>query len=324
MEYGSIAGIAADQPLSRLILGIVEHQSPTTVEPVLDAFLAAGGTTVDSAWSYGKGRQDKLIGAWLRKRGVRNEVRLIEKGGGRPVRPESIMGDLQQSLERLGADHVDLFLLHRDNEQVPVGEFVDALDRLQQQGLIHAFGGSNWRRSRFAAANRFANRHGLRAMAALSNQFSLAQWTEVPWPGCRTSSDLYSRAWLTSTRTPLLAWSSQARGFFARADRNRREDADLVRCWYSEPNFRRLDRARYLAAMRRVAPTAVALAYVLRQPFPTFALIGPRNVDELRCSLNALDVELTEDDLRWLNLEAPRERAPDGSGAVQASHGRRV
>lgn len=309
MEYGAIAGIGAEQALSRLILGIVEHQLPATAEPVLDAFLAHGGNAVDSAWSYGNGRHDEMIGAWLRKRGVRNEVRLVEKGGGRPIRPEAIMRDLHQSLERLATDHVDLFLLHRDNEEVPVGEFVDVLDHLQQEGLVRASGASNWKPSRFEAANRYANRHGRRAMVALSNQFSLAQWIDVPWPGCQTASDPDSRAWLTATGMPLLAWSSQARGFFARADRYRRDDIELVRCWYSEDNFRRLDRVRRLAAVRRVAPTTVALAYVLRQPFSTFALIGPRNEADLHDSLRAFATELSEDDLRWLNLEVPTGRS---------------
>ena len=120
-----------------------------------------------------------------------------------------------------------------------------------------------------------------------------------------SASDPASRAWFEKTQTPLLAWSSQARGFFlpGRAGPEKRDDAELVRCWYSEDNFERLARVNELARKRNVLPINIALAYVLNQPFPTFALIGPRQLSETRTSLPALDVELSPDELRWLNLE---------------------
>jgi aryl-alcohol dehydrogenase-like predicted oxidoreductase len=105
---------------------------------------------------------------------------------------------------------------------------------------------------------------------------------------------------------PLFPWSSQARGFFldGRAHPDKKEDAELVRCWYSEDNFQRLERARELAKKRNVLPINIALAYVLNQPFPTFPLIGPRALWETRTSLQALEVKLTPDELAYLNLEA--------------------
>jgi aryl-alcohol dehydrogenase-like predicted oxidoreductase len=102
---------------------------------------------------------------------------------------------------------------------------------------------------------------------------------------------------------PLMPWSSQARGFFVRADPADKSDSSLVRCWYSEDNFRRLERARELAARRGVQPIVIALAYVLCQPFPTLPLIGPRTLAETRVSMQALDVKLSPEELRWLNLE---------------------
>jgi len=98
------------------------------------------------------------------------------------------------------------------------------------------------------------------------------------------------------------AWSSQARGFFARADRADLSDDELVRCYYSEDNFERLSRARHLASELGVAPTAIALAYVLAQDFPTFPLIGPRSIDETRTSMAGLDVALSPEQVRWLDL----------------------
>ena len=68
-------------------------------------------------------------------------------------------------------------------------------------------------------------------------------------------------------------------------------------------NFKRLERAKELAAKKNVLPINIALAYVLCQPFPTFPLIGPRTLEETRTSFPALDVDLTPEEVRWLNLE---------------------
>jgi aryl-alcohol dehydrogenase-like predicted oxidoreductase len=74
----------------------------------------------------------------------------------------------------------------------------------------------------------------------------------------------------------------------------------LVRCYYSEENFARLARARELGGRLGVPATAVALAYVLHQPFPTFALFGPRTLAESRTSLECLSVSLDPEQVRWL------------------------
>jgi aryl-alcohol dehydrogenase-like predicted oxidoreductase len=129
----------------------------------------------------------------------------------------------------------------------------------------------------------------------------------APWADCLSASDPESRRWLKKHQIPEFAWSSQAYGFFTeRANAGPASDPFMVRCWYSEDNWRRRERAIELAAKKGVAPTNIAAAYVLQQPFPTFALIGPRVLSELVSSLHALDVELTPREARWLNLELAR------------------
>lgn len=73
-----------------------------------------------------------------------------------------------------------------------------------------------------------------------------------------------------------------------------------MRCWYSDSNFERRDRAIELAQKHGVSPIHIALAYVIAQPFPAIPLIGPRTVGELEDSLSALNVELSLGDLGWL------------------------
>lgn len=308
MEHGRIPGV--DLPLSRLVMGCDNQGDLSHASALFDAFFEVGGNTFDTAYIYGGGRTEKLFGRWVRNRGIRDQVVVIVKGAHTPhCDPESLSRQLIESLERQGTDHADLYMMHRDDPAVPVGEFVDVLDAHADAGRIRAFGGSNWTPARIDEANAYAARTGRRGFSILSNHFGLARALDVPWEGCVQATDDASRTWLEERGMPLLPWSSQARGFFTgRADPADRSDAELVRCYYSEGNFERLRRARTLARDRGVPPTAIALAYVLRQPFPTFPLFGPRSIAEMRSSLQGLSVQLSPQELAWLDLrEAHRE-----------------
>jgi aryl-alcohol dehydrogenase-like predicted oxidoreductase len=208
---------------------------------------------------------------------------------------------LHESLDWLRTDRIDIYFLHRDNPDIPVGEFVDVLDEHQRAGRMGIFGGSNWSIERMEAANAYAAKHGRRGMTVLSNHFSLAEMLEPMWADCIACSDAASIAWLRRTGTPLFAWSSQARGFFTdRAGPDKREDAAMVRTWYSDANFARRARASSLAQELGTSMLNIALAYVLAQDFPVFPIIGPLTLDELRGSLGALRLRLTPAQARWL------------------------
>lgn len=299
---GTIDGVG---PVSRLVMGCDNQPDLTHASVMFDAFVEAGGTTFDTAHLYGGGRQERLLGRWMANRGIREQVQVVVKGAHTPhCTPEALGSQLEISLERLGIERGDIYLMHRDDPSVPVGEFVDALDVQVRAGRVGVVGGSNWSPDRIEEANAYAAAHGRTPMSVLSNHLSLAEALDVPWAGCRHVSDRASRDWLTERGMPLLPWSSQARGFFAgRADPDDRSDAELVRCFYSDGNFERLRRARALAGELRVDPTAIALAWVLAQPFPTFPLIGPRTLAELRSSLAATRIGLTPEQVAWLDLQ---------------------
>src|SRR5690606_38761401 len=147
----------------------------------------------------------------------------IEKGGNPPaVTPEGVEYELLDGLDRLGLDQVDLFMLHRDNPLVPIGQGVDLLNRHLPAGRMTAFGLSNFRRDRLEAFAAYAKKHNLASYTAVSNQISLAILHDPEiWPGYYTvsSGDEASRRWFEKTQTPLMGWSSQARGFFLPAAR---------------------------------------------------------------------------------------------------------
>jgi aryl-alcohol dehydrogenase-like predicted oxidoreductase len=305
MRYGTLPGV--NKKISRLVMGMDNQGTLEHAARMYDDFLARGGNCFDTAYIYGGGLQEKLFGQWVRMRDVRDQVVLIDKGAHAPhCNPEAIRSQLAESLERLQMDTVDIYFMHRDNPEIPVGEFVDVLNDLKDRGRVGAFGGSNWTLERFEEANAWARANGKTGFTALSNNFSLARMVEAVWGGCLASSAPRFRQWHEETQTPCFAWSSQARGFFVpeRAHPDKREDESMVRSWYSEDNFQRQARCFDLAEKKGVEPVVIALAYVLHQPFPVFPLIGPRQVSETESSFRALDVTLTPGEVKWLNLEA--------------------
>jgi aryl-alcohol dehydrogenase-like predicted oxidoreductase len=305
MRYGQIPGV--EKPVSRLVIGtmIFKAGELRLAASLLDHFFSIGGTALDTAHVY---RSEETVGEWIKLRGVRKELVIIGKGGRDEMgTPEGLTAQLHETLDKMQLDYLDIYLLHTDNPAVPVGEFVSCLNEHKRAGLIRAFGGSNWSTERLAAANAYAAAHGLTGFAASSPNLSLAAWNEPMWPKCLTASGAASRAWYQAIQLPLLAWSSQATGFFTGRyspdDRANPALASIVRTWFNEGNFQRLDRARELAHEKGVSAAQIALAYTLNQPFPTFALIGPQSIDELRDALPALAITLTSEEMRWLNLE---------------------
>ena len=307
MTYGQIAGI--EKPVSRLVIGsMVVHTDrlPFSFE-LLDDFYGIGGNAIDTAYVYGGGGSESAVGQWIRERGLREQIVLIAKGAATSdATPELVTRQLEESLDRLGLEAADLYMMHRDNITVPAGEFVDCLNGHREAGRLAAYGGSNWTTERLQEANDYAQSHGLPGMAASSPNFSLAHWNEPMWGGCLAAVDSTSRAWYARTQTPLLAWSSQASGFFT--GRFRPDDAeaagDVARVWYNEGNWERLRRAQEVGQKYGVSALQVALAYVLCQPhLNTFALIGPQTTDETRTSARALAISLSPEELRYLDLE---------------------
>jgi predicted dehydrogenase/aryl-alcohol dehydrogenase-like predicted oxidoreductase len=297
----SIPGL--DKPASVVALGFEDFRSFASGAILLDAFWEHGGNLFDTGWVYGGGYTEKLLGDWLQTRGTREEAVVIGKGAHSPLcYPDVIGRQLTQTLERLQSDYVDIYFMHRDNPDVPVGEFVDAMDAEVTAGRIRGpFGGSNWSRERMDEAIAYAERTGKRRPGVLSNNFALAEMLEPIWPGCVTAATEEWKAWLTERQVANFSWSSQGRGFFTdRAGRDKRDNEELVRVWYSEQNFARRDRAIELARQLGRSPIHVALAYVLAQPFPSIPLIGPRTLGELDDSLQALAIALTPEQVRWL------------------------
>lgn len=298
----SIPGLS--KQASAVALGFEDFTTFASGAILLDAFWEKGGNIFDTAFVYGGGYTEKLFGQWHRNRGTREQAVLIGKGAHSPLcYPDVIGKQLTQSLDRLQTDYVDVYFMHRDNTDVPVGEFVDAMDAEVKKGRIRGpFGGSNWTKERFDEAVAYAERTGKTKPMALSNNFALSEMLVPIWDGCVTASTDDWKAWLKARQVTNFSWSSQGRGFFTdRAGRDKLDNEELVRCWYNDTNFARRDRAIELAKQLGQNPIHIALAFVLEQDFPSIPLIGPRTLGELDDSLKTFDFKLTPEQVSWLD-----------------------
>jgi aryl-alcohol dehydrogenase-like predicted oxidoreductase len=288
-----------DRPVSRLVLGTL------LVDPeVLDEWVRLGGNAIDTARVYGDGAAERDLGAWLASRpDVRDDLVLISKGAHpdgarRRVTAADIAHDLAASIAALGRA-IDVYMLHRDDPQLPVGPIMEALNEHLRAGRVRALGASNWTCARIDEANAYADAHGLEGFCCSSPHLSLATQNEEHWDDTRSARDPEIFAWHERGGMPLFAWSAQARGFFAGHD-----SESVARVYDNADNRERRRRCSELAARLGCTAGQVALAWVLRQPFPVYAVIGARTVGQLREAVGALEIELSDVDERWLDLRA--------------------
>ncbi|MDP6542426.1 MAG: aldo/keto reductase [Phycisphaerae bacterium] len=318
MIYGDIHGLS--RPLPRIILGtLLLSNTDTETFSFLDSVHQMGGYALDTAHAYGDGASARVIGNWMEARGNRSEVIVIDKGahpleGKNRVNPESIRHDLAESLSRLRTDYIDLYLLHRDDPAMPVGPIVEVLNDLKNEGKIALFGASNWTHRRLEEANRYAEENSLASFAVSSCQYSLAVQYDDPYPGTvslTSSTDAPERPWYAQTQYPLLAWSPLARGFFSgkftRGNLEAFTDPQSlisIRCYARDDNFVRLDRARQLAREKGKTLPQIALAYIFHQPINCFAISGALTANQFKENVEALDMNLTAEEVSWLDLKS--------------------
>ena len=275
----------------------------------LDAFSEMGGNLIDTAHVYGdfktprNGESERVIGRWMADRHCRDRVFLSTKGGHPPLSDmkhsrlsrEEIRADWAESLEALQTDRVDIYWLHRDDENRPVGEIMETLQELIEDGSVALLGASNWSARRIREANAYAAGHGLTPFAANQPQFSLAKsvfqqdrtlqsmWDEGMWK--------MHREW----NFPCFCFSSQAHGFFTKLDALGEENLpeNVKRKFLSPENLAIYQRIKNVQAETGLPVGAVALAFLTCQPFPCFALAGASSLEQVTALREAGDAVLT-------------------------------
>ncbi len=297
--------IASSKCLRLVLGGLRLHDAdPDPHFALLDRFVELGGSWVDTAAIYGMGGSERLLGKYRKARGLTRDLLVITKGCVERalVRPELVRRTVQESLGRLDADCLDLFLLHRDDPDVPLDELFDVLEELRADGLLLAYGASNFTWERLRRAKARALRRGIPGFSLSSPHLALATPKEPSWPDC-THALLPELEWCAEVGLRVLGWSPQARGYFVLDELS----PDLARVYDTPKNRERKRRARSLAERRGCTVNQVVLAWALAQPGEPLLAVGARDPDELALLYQATSLPLSPHELDWLTASGDRD-----------------
>jgi aryl-alcohol dehydrogenase-like predicted oxidoreductase len=300
--------------VSRLALGAMLMGDRTPVDEahrMLDRFVDAGGTLVDTADVYGDGLSERVLAPWLARR--HDDVVLATKvrfettdPPGEGLAPDRIRAACDASLRRLGTDVIDLYQLHAPDPEVPLEDTLEALDGLVRAGKVRALGTSNFPAWLVAWAVALQDRHGWAPFVSLQAQYSLVE----------RSVEIEALPFCRAAGLGMLAWGPLGAGFLT--GRYRRDEAmppgsrmgdaadDLEEAPARraiERNFAVIDAAEAIAADRGATVAQVAIAWLLGVEGVAGPIIGPRTSDHLEDLLGAASLELTAEERA--RLEAP-------------------
>jgi aryl-alcohol dehydrogenase-like predicted oxidoreductase len=267
--------------------GLTEDQA----RAVMDAAWASGISHFDTADAYGGGRSELWIGRWIAARGVRPQLTTktcnpMEAGADHGLRPERIARQLRASLDRLGVDHLELYLTHDFDPQVPLPESFGALGQAEAEGAIGAYGVSNFGAAQLAAALAAGTPQ------AVQNSYSLLARQDEPavLPLCAERGISYlaysplAGGWLTG---------KYRRGEPFPAGSRMTQRPEPYRGLVTGDTFDALDRLQAMAASRGVSMAGLALAWLLGDERVTQIVIGPGRPEHLAPVGEALANPLT-------------------------------
>jgi len=277
---------------------------------VLDAFVEAGGSQVDTADSYSRfvpgnsgGESETIIGDWLAERGNRDRIFLATKVGSLPpldnLRADTIAEAVENSLRRLRTDYLDLYWAHKDDAGTPQDETLTAFDRLVRDGKVRHLGASNFSAERLQSALDVSAERGLASYVAVQPHYNLLE-----------HADWEDGAGKVAIANELATWPyfGLASGFLTGKYR-RGVEVDSVRSqsagrYLTERGFRVLDLLDEIAAAHRVSVAAVALRWLAQQPGVLAPIASARTPEQLAELTQVGSFELSDDELAGLRPAA--------------------
>jgi aryl-alcohol dehydrogenase-like predicted oxidoreductase len=276
---------------------------------VLDAFVAGGGTMIDtadiySAWVDGHkgGESESMIGEWLKASGKRDDVLIATKvgmlpgEGGEKLAPARIAAAAEASLKRLGTDRIDLYYAHQDDEDVAQEDVLEAFGKLVDAGKVRVIGASNFHAARLKSAVDAAKTSDLPRYHVLQPEYNLVS---------RTKFEGELQDYCVTENIGVLPYYGLASGFLTGKYRTKDDLGQSVRGGRMGELLDGKGKA-VLDAMDSVVEATgathaqVALAWLIAQPGVTAPIASATSVKQIEDLLPAMTLELTEDQLETL------------------------
>jgi 1-deoxyxylulose-5-phosphate synthase len=309
--------------VSRLCLGCMTYGTSKwrpwvldeeAARPFIKRALEHGINFFDTANMYSLGASEEVLGRALKDFAKRHEVviatkvynKMGEAPNDRGLSRKHIFDSIDASLRRLQVDHVDLYQTHRWDHETPIEETLDALNDVVRAGKARYIGASSMFAWQFAKALHASDRHGWARFVSMQNHYNLVYREEEREmiPLCRDQG------------VGLIPWSPLARGFLA-GNRTREKSGSTVRArtddfardlYYQADDFAVAERVQEVAREHGRKPTQIALAWILSRPGMTAPIIGASKMEHLDDAVAALDVTLSEADVK--KLEEPYRPHP--------------
>jgi len=298
---------------SRLVLGGNVFGWTATGEEafrILDRFLDAGGTMIDtadvySAWVEGHqgGESESLIGEWLRRRGssdgvlIASKVGMFHRHGGGKLEPWRIEKAAEASLKRLGVETIDLYYAHQDDPDTPMEDVLEAFDRLVKAGKVRALGASNFTAERLGRALALASDMGASRYEVLQNEYHLLERGKL-------EGDLQRLC--LAEEIGVLPFYGLASGYLtgkyrSEADYDKSVRGDRMAKYVEGRGPAVLAVLDEIGSETGASPAQIALAWVAAQPAVAAPIASARTLEQLEELLGAMILELTPAQLARLD-----------------------
>src|SRR6185436_439153 len=300
--------------VSRLCLGTMTYGTPAwrpwvldeaTSRPFIKRALEHGINFFDTANMYSRGVSEEVVGRALKDFAKRDEVVIatkvfypVDDEQGQGLSRQQIMRAIDESLRRLGVDHVDLYQIHRFDDHTPIEETLEALHDVVKSGKARYLGASTMYAYQFVKMIYTQRANGWTEFVSMQNHYNLVYREEErdTIPFCIEEG------------IGVIPWSPLARGFLA-GNRKRGEKTASLRdqhdtwgqtLYYTDPDYDVVDRVVQVAAQKGVKPIQVALAWILSKPGVTAPIVSATKLEQLDQLLDGMSVTLTADEIRAL------------------------
>ena len=278
---------------------------------MLDKLFEKGFTTIDTAdvysrWAEGNegGESERILGKWMKERGVRDRINLatkvgssMQQGGDKDISRSHILKASEDSLKRLQTDYIDLYYTHWDDNKTPVEETLETYQQLINEGKVRYIGASNLSLERLQASLDAAKNNDLPKYEVFQPEYSLVE---------RAKFENKIREICERNNLSVLSYFSLASGFLTgkyqdKEDIKGSEREIFLKDYFDERGKRILEAIYEVSCEHMVPEAAISLAWLMKRPGITAPIASATKESHLDSFFQAIDIDLSQEQMQRLN-----------------------